>query len=181
MCKRMIINAGIETVVVQSAEGVVRQYLVADWMANNLGEYKTGGWQAGAGPAGRLLTRDCGDETLRDQQPDRRGKDLHGGPPFCPAALCLLDAGAVAGRRARNAGRSRPISLGWDITDFGSGDFAKLGLLLFTVRNGSLRSGRFRQELCREDHDRPRRPGHADAISTIRRWRTSSTAAAANW
>lgn len=27
--------------------------------------------------------------------------------------------------------------LGWDITDFGSGDFDKVGLLLFTVRNGS--------------------------------------------
>jgi len=26
--------------------------------------------------------------------------------------------------------------LGWDITDFGSGDFAKIGLLLFTIRNG---------------------------------------------
>ncbi len=26
--------------------------------------------------------------------------------------------------------------LGWDITDFGSGDFAKVGLFLFTVRNG---------------------------------------------
>jgi hypothetical protein len=26
--------------------------------------------------------------------------------------------------------------LGWDITDFGSGDFAKRGLTLFTVRNG---------------------------------------------
>lgn len=26
--------------------------------------------------------------------------------------------------------------LGWDITDFGSGDFARLGLTLFTVRNG---------------------------------------------
>jgi D-lyxose ketol-isomerase len=26
--------------------------------------------------------------------------------------------------------------LGWDITDFGSGDFKKIGLLLFTVRNG---------------------------------------------
>ncbi|MEI8138862.1 MAG: D-lyxose/D-mannose family sugar isomerase [bacterium] len=26
--------------------------------------------------------------------------------------------------------------LGWDITDFGSGDFAKVGLLLFTIRNG---------------------------------------------
>lgn len=28
--------------------------------------------------------------------------------------------------------------LGWDITDFGSGDFAHCGLTLFTVRNGTL-------------------------------------------
>ena len=27
--------------------------------------------------------------------------------------------------------------LGWDITDFGSGDFASVGLFLFTVRNGT--------------------------------------------
>ena len=27
--------------------------------------------------------------------------------------------------------------LGWDITDYGQGDFEKLGLFLFTVRNGS--------------------------------------------
>jgi D-lyxose ketol-isomerase len=27
--------------------------------------------------------------------------------------------------------------LGWDITDFGSGDFARIGLLLFTLRNGT--------------------------------------------
>jgi len=26
--------------------------------------------------------------------------------------------------------------LGWDLTDFGSGDFNKMGLLLFTIRNG---------------------------------------------
>ena len=29
--------------------------------------------------------------------------------------------------------------LGWDITDFGSGDFEKIGLTIFTFRNGSLR------------------------------------------
>ena len=29
--------------------------------------------------------------------------------------------------------------MGWDITDFGSGDFAKEGLILFTIRNGSLK------------------------------------------
>jgi D-lyxose ketol-isomerase len=27
--------------------------------------------------------------------------------------------------------------LGWDITDFGSGDYAGIGLFLFTIRNGS--------------------------------------------
>lgn len=29
--------------------------------------------------------------------------------------------------------------LGWDITDYGHGDFAKIGLFLFTVRNGNLK------------------------------------------
>ena len=32
-------------------------------------------------------------------------------------------------------------SLGWDITDFGSGDFRKIGLFLFTLRNGTIRPG----------------------------------------
>ncbi len=32
------------------------------------------------------------------------------------------------------------MNLGWDITDFGQGDFAKTGLFLFTVRNGSQNS-----------------------------------------
>jgi len=31
--------------------------------------------------------------------------------------------------------------LGWDITDFGSGDYYKVGLLLFTLRNGDLEEG----------------------------------------
>ena len=38
-----------------------------------------------------------------------------------------------------NKGRAGAIlgpKLGWDITDFGQGDFARKGLLLFTVRNG---------------------------------------------
>lgn len=30
----------------------------------------------------------------------------------------------------------RDALLGWDITDFGSGDFSAMGLLLFTIRNG---------------------------------------------
>ncbi len=28
--------------------------------------------------------------------------------------------------------------LGWDITDFGSGDFSRIGLFLFTIRNGTM-------------------------------------------
>jgi D-lyxose ketol-isomerase len=30
--------------------------------------------------------------------------------------------------------------LGWDVTDFGSGNFDKTGLLLFTIRNGNLKN-----------------------------------------
>lgn len=30
--------------------------------------------------------------------------------------------------------------LGWDLTDFGSGDFERVGLLLFTIRNGNLKN-----------------------------------------
>jgi D-lyxose ketol-isomerase len=45
---------------------------------------------------------------------------------------------SVADWRERRGGLARIVGprLGWDITDFGSGDFAKIGLLLFTVRNG---------------------------------------------
>lgn len=32
--------------------------------------------------------------------------------------------------------------LGWDITDFGSGNFEKTGLLLFTIRNGKYNTGK---------------------------------------
>jgi D-lyxose ketol-isomerase len=37
----------------------------------------------------------------------------------------------------------RDTMLGWDITDFGSGDYNKIGLLLFTLRNGSFADPRF--------------------------------------
>lgn len=36
----------------------------------------------------------------------------------------------------------RSNGLGWDITDFGSGDYAKRGLFLFTIRNGNVKDGR---------------------------------------
>jgi D-lyxose ketol-isomerase len=40
-------------------------------------------------------------------------------------------------RRGAEAREIVENNLGWDITDFGSGDYEKCGLFLFTVRNGS--------------------------------------------
>ena len=40
-------------------------------------------------------------------------------------------------RNKPRAGEVIRARLGWDITDFGRGDFDNLGLLLFTVRNGN--------------------------------------------
>lgn len=39
-------------------------------------------------------------------------------------------------RRAHEAEEVRQRQLGWDVTDFNSGDFASCGLTLFTLRNG---------------------------------------------
>lgn len=40
--------------------------------------------------------------------------------------------------KGHEADEIRRNMLGWDLTDFGSGDFRKCGLTLFTVRNGNL-------------------------------------------
>jgi len=37
----------------------------------------------------------------------------------------------------------RENMLGWDVTDYGRGDFNKVGLLLFTIRNGNLKNPEF--------------------------------------
>lgn len=37
----------------------------------------------------------------------------------------------------------RDCMLGWDVTDFGSGDFARIGRTLFTLRNGRLDDPRY--------------------------------------
>jgi len=37
----------------------------------------------------------------------------------------------------------RENMLGWDVTDYGRGDFDKVGLLLFTIRNGNLNKPEF--------------------------------------
>ena len=39
-------------------------------------------------------------------------------------------------RTGHESDEIRSRRLGWDVTDFGSGDFARVGLLLFTLRNG---------------------------------------------
>lgn len=43
----------------------------------------------------------------------------------------------------------RDNALGWDVTDFGSGDFAVSGLTLFTIRNGNLAlAGKYQKPYC---------------------------------
>ena len=37
----------------------------------------------------------------------------------------------------------RDNMLGWDITDFGSGDYLKIGLLMFTIRNGNFNDPKY--------------------------------------
>jgi len=46
-------------------------------------------------------------------------------------------------RKGAEANEIRDCMLGWDLTDFGKGDFHKLGLILFTIRNGRLNDRRY--------------------------------------
>ena len=39
----------------------------------------------------------------------------------------------------------RDNMLGWDITDFGKGDFYKMGLLMFTIRNGNFTDKKYKK------------------------------------
>ena len=45
--------------------------------------------------------------------------------------------------RGPEADEIRDNLLGWDITDFGSGNFARVGLVLFTIRNGNYGDPRY--------------------------------------
>lgn len=54
--------------------------------------------------------------------------------------------------------------LGWDITDFGGGDFARLGLFLFTIRNGTL-----------QDLDNPQGKTYAEKIMIVREAQVTPT------
>lgn len=42
--------------------------------------------------------------------------------------------------KAENCSEIATNLLGWDLTDFGSGNFAQRGLILFTIRNGNLKN-----------------------------------------
>lgn len=54
-------------------------------------------------------------------------------PPF---AFWTVDDWAT---RGHDADEVRDCMLGWDVTDFGSGNFAEIGRVLFTLRNGTTR------------------------------------------
>ena len=47
-----------------------------------------------------------------------------------------------------NIAKSGTTQIGWDITDFGSGDFANIGLLIFVLRNGNFTNPRYKKPYC---------------------------------
>lgn len=57
----------------------------------------------------------------------------------------------------------RDCMLGWDVTDFGSKDFRKIGRVLFTVRNGKFQSDAYPKEYAEKlliDPQNQRAPAH---------------------
>jgi len=46
-------------------------------------------------------------------------------------------------RKGREYDEIRDNMLGWDITDFGSNDYRKVGLLIFAIRNGNFKKKRY--------------------------------------
>jgi len=51
-------------------------------------------------------------------------------------------------RAGGEADEIRDCHLGWDLTDFGAGDFERLGLILFTIRNGHPSDRRYPKSYC---------------------------------
>lgn len=67
----------------------------------------------------------------------------------------------------KNAGAEydevRHCMLGWDVTDFGSNDFQRIGRILFTLRNGKLNDRKYPKEYAEKlliDPERQRAPAH---------------------
>ncbi len=50
--------------------------------------------------------------------------------------------------KGHEADEIRDCMLGWDLTDFGLGDFARFGLTMFTIRNGHLSDSRYAKPYC---------------------------------
>ena len=50
--------------------------------------------------------------------------------------------------KGHEADEIRDCMLGWDLTDFGSGEFPRVGLLMFTIRNGHLTDTRYTKTYC---------------------------------
>ena len=63
-------------------------------------------------------------------------------PPF---ASWSPDRWRAAGSEADEI---RACGLGWDLTDFGSGQFDQVGLILFTIRNGHPSDPRYHKSYC---------------------------------
>lgn len=65
-------------------------------------------------------------------------------PPFAYWTLKDWQENAAA------AAEITDCMLGWDVTDFGSGDFNKIGLFLFTLRNGNLGSDKYSKKYAQK-------------------------------
>ena len=63
-------------------------------------------------------------------------------PPF---AFWTLEDWQTKGREYQEI---RDNQMGWDITDFGSGDFDKIGLLIFVLRNGNFTNPKYKKPYC---------------------------------
>jgi D-lyxose ketol-isomerase len=68
----------------------------------------------------------------------RNAKEFIGARGFClpPFAFWTPEEWKTKGAEYDEIRRNQ---LGWDLTDFGSGDYEKTGLFLFTLRNGNLK------------------------------------------
>ncbi len=71
-------------------------------------------------------------------------------------------------RRGAECDEIRACKLGWDVTDFASGDFARVGLTAFTLRNGAAAVERFRRTVYCEKAmivgEGQRTPMHCHAV-----------------
>jgi D-lyxose ketol-isomerase len=65
----------------------------------------------------------------------RAGEDFIRSHGYVLPPFAALSPAEMRARRAELSGLTT-ARLGWDVTDYGGGDFASTGLLLFTARNG---------------------------------------------